>query len=501
MVDENDIETIKKPLKAIKQGTDYLQKYSKASRELMEAGKEASQLQKIAGELGEIDKLSKGVAVASFGVSAVEALIGAPDKNDQILAALADLKHDLTGMWVDLSQKLDAFHAEFQTAIAELKIHPSLKHLLSLKSDLATFVQDGSSPNLTLGRNNTADIKADFLDLGKSLGETRDSNANALWNAYASNYGSFTMMRGLVSMYLDIAFMMPTAYAVVNKLSYDQKLSVALLSEDQMNEDLAVSWENIVTCCQQVLTALALEEDNNIRDMIDNLPEKVTHPQVREANGELTSKDADDSVANPGRNYFHVPAQAVLDSLEANWPDVNFWVISGKKYLNEKWCWAHPSGCFAKTHAFRLIQTTNGDDYTLTVFWTRKPANSGGKAQAQELFDTSYDDAIVGTKTVDYGNNGVRGEHAHTTFKGYVYRHGLVPTLKEWSTESANISGGTGGEKNTAWAMRSNAYDRAALWLYPTWTPLDATHNTVASDALTHVTLTGSEGVAYVLIW
>ncbi|MGI3186338.1 hypothetical protein [Nioella aestuarii] len=149
------------------------------------------------------------------------------------------------------------------------------------------------------------------------------------------------------------------------------------------------------------------------------------------------------------------------------------------------------------------------------MFWTRKPANLDGANQARELFASSYDQRVESELGyTDYGRNGVKAHPKESSYKGYVFEKGLARAIDEWPELTSDIAGGTGARKDNAWAMRSNAYDRMALWLYPTWNPLNIETMSEEtppkfnlpcdegkSDALVRVTKTGDSGVVFVLIW
>jgi hypothetical protein len=506
------IEKAKLGAEKAKEAADFIHEYSEAARKLSEEGKELSKLQSVAATLEGFDKLSTGFMMAGAGLEVATLFMGgAEDPNAQILNALQELDDKVTGMWQDMDKRLDDLKKEMIADKVEEEIYNSVERMAGLKREVLLYQKDHQNDDLTDPPYNPGFTNDAFIKIADAF-ITNKSDSNPLASKYDAEYGSASVISERIRTYLDIALFAPMAYSLSSALQH-AKDGKELHSPEDVQYLFGKGCKDIIASCAHFAKLLADEENKNIGDRIGK---KLTGEiKLLNSPSDTNEVDIDDADPNPGRNPFHMPTQAMLDDLVQNWPGVSFWVVIGQKYLNQNWNFVQKGGVFEGTNFFGPPVKHNAGNPSVSVFWTRQIASSGGENQARALFASAYQERTE--SELRYDDNGTAGSRAYpkeSTYKGYVFQKGLARAIDEWPELTSDIAGGTGARKNNAWAMRSNAYDRMALWLYPTWNPLNAESmkeetppkfdrdgDEGKSDAVIHVTKTGHSGVVFVLIW
>jgi hypothetical protein len=515
------IEKAKLGAEKAKEAADFIHEYSEAARKLSEEGKELSKLQSVAATLEGFDKLSTGFMMAGAGLEVATMFMGgAEDPNAQILNALQELDDKVTGMWQDMDKRLDDLKKEMIADKVEEEIYNSVERMAGLKREVLLYQKDHQNDDLTDPPYNPGFTNDAFIKIADAF-ITNKSDSNPLASKYDAEYGSASVISERIRTYLDIALFAPMAYSLSSALQH-AKDGKELHSPEDVQYLFGKGCKDIIASCAHFAKRLADEEDKNIKDRIANkLTGKI---KLKISRTDTNEVDIDDADPNPGRNPFHVPTQAMLDDLVQNWPGVSFWVVIGQKYLNHNWNFVQEGGVFDGTNYFDPSVKHLGGNPSVSVFWTRAPGDPPGRATMQQIFDHGYTEYWYYAAEDTLGSFTLKDEVRSRGLAGAINYLSGVRTDSNYAGDLdddqichfdwSKIQGGTGNHKNISWAMRSNAYNRTALWLYPTWNPLNIEtmseetppkfnlpRDEGKSDALVRVTKTGDSGVVFVLIW
>ncbi|MGI3185609.1 hypothetical protein [Nioella aestuarii] len=343
------IEKAKLGAEKAKEAADFIHEYSEAARKLSEEGKELSKLQSVAATLEGFDKLSTGFMMAGAGLEVATMFTGgAEDPSAQILNALQELDDKVTGMWQDMDKRLDDLQKEMIEDKVDEEIYNSVERMAGLKREVLLYQKDHQNDDLTDPPYNPGFTNDSFTKIADAF-KTNKSDSNPLASKYDAEYGSASVISERIRTYLDIALFAPMAYSLSSALQH-AKGGKELHSPEDVQFLFGKGCKDIIASCAHFAKRLADEEDKNIKDRI---AKKLTGEiKLLNSPSDTNEVDIDDADPNPGRNPFHLPAQAMLDDLTESWPGVSFWVVIGQKYLNHNWNFVQEGGVFDGTNYF-----------------------------------------------------------------------------------------------------------------------------------------------------